>query len=496
LVEKTEETLDTIPNRYLRFVLERWRALAVKALDGAESLQGAPLRRGVFQAQRAVDRLDELLGAPLFREVGVLTAYPRDNQVLLRAEGYRQVTVAAAIVEGSLGLGVDLEDPFLVSSKSIATLYEYWTFVRLAQAVARASGLEGVERQLFEDSGHGMSLVLRAGRQTDLTFRTTVAGVPVSVDLCFNRTFGTTQSWTRPMRPDASLRLRSGDGPEVWLHFDAKYKVDWLEPFSTGDVDLEEEAEKTGISKRADLLKMHAYRDAIRNSAAAYVLFPGTNDKAFPFSADELLPALGAFPLSPDSVGEDVVRLEDFLRAAIAHVAAAATRHRRAIFWTHESYSGPGSQQVGLGLAPLGRPPADTPVLAGYVRSDQQWRWIEEQGLYNVRSGDRAGAMPAGSPELDTPLVLLYGNVPHPGGVLLFRRVSPWAGLSNVAMRNLGYPDPRGDAYLVARIDSLVAPEWLGTLDLAMAKPDGVPVGTPFVLTWLDVILLADRASG
>ena len=39
----------------------------------------------------------------------------------------------------------------------------------------------------------------------------------------------------------------------------------------------DEEQERLGVSRRDDLLKMHAYRDAIRRSAGAYVLFPGTS---------------------------------------------------------------------------------------------------------------------------------------------------------------------------------------------------------------------------
>ena len=170
MVQRTESTLDTVANRFVRFVLERWRALAVAVVGHAASLPGMAMRRGVGQAQRVVSKLDETLGNPLFREVGPLSAYPGDNQVLRRREGYRQISSAAALVEGSLGLELDLEDPFLVSRRNVATLYEYWTFVRLAEAVARACGSPGSLGQLFKPSKHGMSLVLRAGTSTRLVF--------------------------------------------------------------------------------------------------------------------------------------------------------------------------------------------------------------------------------------------------------------------------------------------------------------------------------------
>ena len=230
LVARTDETLDTVPNRFVRFVLERWRALAAAVLANVSGLPGAASRRGVLEAHRVLEQLDEVLGDPLFREMANLSVFPGDNQVLRRREGYRQVYAAAALVDGTLGLDLDLEDPFLVSRRNIATLYEYWTFVRLAGAVANACGMAGVEAELFKPSAQGMSLVLKAGALTRLEYKAHVSDDVVLVDLFFNNEFRR-NSWTRPMRPDASVLLRVPGQREVWLHFDAKYRVDWLKPF-------------------------------------------------------------------------------------------------------------------------------------------------------------------------------------------------------------------------------------------------------------------------
>ena len=43
-----------------------------------------------------------------------------------------------------------------------------------------------------------------------------------------------------------------------------------------------ESVERLSRSRREDLLKMHAYRDAIRRTAGAYVLFPG-NESVSPY---------------------------------------------------------------------------------------------------------------------------------------------------------------------------------------------------------------------
>lgn len=486
--ERTDETVDTVPNRYVRFVLEEWRALTLHAFVAARGLSGAPQRRGVHQAQRALDRLDELLANPLFRAVGRLTAPPQDNQVLLRREGYRQLAGAAAIVDASLGLDLDLEDPFLVSRRSIATLYEYWVFVRLARTVAEACGGPGVEAQLFHAGQDGMSLVLNSGKVSRLQRRAHVSGEEVLVDLFFNRTFSVS-SWTRPMRPDASMLVRTPGGPEQWLHFDAKYRVDWSTPFDTGDVHAEEAAEQVGNSKRSDLLKMHAYRDAIRESAGSYVIFPGDAPLEFRFDNAEPLPSLGAFGLRPDRIDEDAAALRAFVERVLKHSVAAATRHRRATYWAGRAYS-ESSSALPAAASPVRTPPADTPVLLCYVRSLAQWRWIVERRMYNIRSGVRRGAVSLEGEELGPQLLLFYGQTGS-GVAQLGRRRAGWRAATRSELLALAYPGPGGDTYLLAEFEPLPAPVWLEAVEPRALIPPGHVHGRPLVKTWLDIVLSA-----
>src|SRR5439155_4465652 len=70
----------------------------------------------------------------------------------------------------------------------------------------------------------------------------------------------------------------------VLLHFDAKYRLQVLEDLFGRDdkgmdpsnTDTASEPDNKETALRSDLLKMHAYRDAIRRSAGAYVIYPGT----------------------------------------------------------------------------------------------------------------------------------------------------------------------------------------------------------------------------
>jgi Protein of unknown function (DUF524). len=113
-------------------------------------------------------------------------------------------------------------------------------------------------------------------------------------------------SWSQEMRPDYSVSIWPSEFSEneaenqeliVHIHFDAKYKVESLkylfeseessssteDPNSLSEydqvnwqefTDKERAEQKEGIYKRVDLLKMHAYKDAIRRTAGAYILYP------------------------------------------------------------------------------------------------------------------------------------------------------------------------------------------------------------------------------
>src|SRR5213078_3995902 len=109
----------------------------------------------------------------------------------------------------------------------------------------------------------------------------------------------------------------------VVLHFDAKYRLTVLE-------DLFGESEETLVAaseaQRSDLLKMHAYRDAIRRSVGAFVLYPGTEKRIFQ-EYEEILPGLGAFALRPTLSGPatGITRLREFLSGVLDHVALQLT---------------------------------------------------------------------------------------------------------------------------------------------------------------------------
>ena len=160
---------------------------------------------------------------------------------------------------------------------------------------------------------------------------------------------------------------RSDRDLDVWLHFDAKYKLDWSSSqFERAASEREdqtaledEEQERQGTSRRDDLLKMHAYRDAIRRSAGAYVLFPGTSEPRQFREYVELIPGLGAFPLRPGS-DAGAAALRRFIGDVLLHAADQATAEERSRFWASRVFHGSSGSEAGRTVDFLDRPPADT----------------------------------------------------------------------------------------------------------------------------------------
>lgn len=495
---RSVETFDNAPNRHIKFILEQWRDLAQSISTQAASLGKNPRIRGQNRARSVVDYLDEILNSSLFKSVGSPQSMSESNTVLRFRDGYRQIMGAAAVVESNLGLDSELEDPLLVSRRSIATLYELWAFVFLSKCLGEIFD-QNVLPDLFTPSEAGMNLLLKPNQKEVLSFKAVVHGNTIQADLFFNKTFGGNgkrsdgRSWTKSMRPDASLVIRRENGMQVWLHFDAKYKIKWGDviELESGDGDSEESRSKK--ANPTDLLKMHAYRDGIWDSAGSYVLFPGDVPEKFAKQAVEILPGIGAFSLRPDALNSDAVKLKSFISRSIDHLLAEGTRNHRATFWTDLAYGQEGTE-LSAALPPMGGlPPADTPVCVCFVRSDSHWEWITSNGKYNLRSGARTGSVTHAFPALDARLLLLWSSHEDTRQLRLFRRESVWTAVARSEMVDLGYPTPRGDAYLVSELIPLDnQPDWLRHVDPETLSPSGSIHGAPFASTWLDLVLAAE----
>ncbi|MDF2626497.1 MAG: hypothetical protein K0R39_328 [Symbiobacteriaceae bacterium] len=512
IVQRTVETLDTPENRFVKFALSQWLDVSVRVdqvLAGEK--ETGPALRGRREARAVIEYLSQLLAADIFDEVGPMDYFPAGSQVLQRRAGYREIFRFYVQSEAAATLRWEgAADVYSAGQKNVAALYEFWAYLQLANVVEKLC--DQFQRDaLVEEQPDGMGIALKRGWQKPLTGTLMRHNRRMQLDLYFNRTFSQGDSWTLPMRPDCSLHIAPCEGDpapfqEVWVHFDAKYKVDNLlqifgrVPEGEGGADAflknEEETEaKKGTPKHADLLKMHAYKDAIKRSAGAYVLYPGLDNPKEPFVAyHEILPGLGAFPLRPTDAGaaEGADSLAEFLSKVLDHVATQHTQHERSRYWLEEAFEREAPVLAPAPAAPfVKQPPADTPVLLGFVKSEAHRQWIGEQKLYNVRADGRRGTVEERSPELGAQIVLLYSDT--------WDSVDVWAvrGLESLTVTNmvyLGYPDPGGDLYhglLLRPVDTAAWPVQLTSAWVKhvreMLKPDAEH-GAPVAATWLDLI--------
>jgi predicted component of viral defense system (DUF524 family) len=497
IIDVTAPTVDNVPNRFVKHVLDRFARLLSQMRDSLLSQpESVSAPRGLREIEEIARRLEVLRSAPVFRDVGEMVILPVDNQVILKRAGYREVLGAYLRVE--TGTEIAWEDESLSGAqRKASTLYEYWAFLQLLRVVKTITPNLDIS-ELFTETKDGLTLSLKQGRERRFHGTASCLGRDIDIDLYYNRSFSPTRndveggSWSLPMRPDCSLRLQArSDGPDiapVWLHFDAKYKLSdfgLLQDVAGVDEDLSHQP------VRDDLLKMHVYLGAIRRTVGSYVLFPGAGKANDPYRAyTELLPGLGAFSLRPVVGGADTQALRAFLDDVLTHVASVATQERRHRYWEHQIFPAETRAPGSLGREPIqGLPPADTTVLLGFVRTDKQRDWVLRTGLYNMRADlERNGSVSVHSREASTQLLVLYGAAEIIG---VWRLSGIATVLTGAQLLGLGYSAPRGDAYICVQLQERISEAAGFGLDYArvrgLAEALAKPFGSPAVTSWADL---------
>ena len=502
-------SLDNPANRFVKFALTQWLQTVRAVHDRLQALDDRPsVRRGLGEALEVAGRLEAWLSSSVLSEVSELSGFPRSDQVLEKREGYRDVyrIFLLSQVAASLSWPGGSDTVYSAGKRDVATLYEYWTYLELAKVVSRQCDVPLDLSSLVRETQGGLELDLRRGRHHVLTGEVVRFGRRLCVELWFNRTFsalGAGAAWTRGMRPDCSLRVSGLEtDQEIWIHFDAKYRVDGLVELmgrAASDVSEEERQLSTDSeyqdrelrSTRSDLLKMHAYKDAIRRSGGAYVLFPGGEEGEIFWEYREILPGLGAFPLRPSSHGDahGAGTLSRFLSDILDHLASRLTQHERARYWQGEAYSADSPAGLhGPALIGLRQPAADTPALLGYVKSQAHADWILAEGLYNLRADGRTGSVGLAGAEIGAEILVLYG--PSLAGPLAYAVVGEPRVLSRANLMATGYPEPRGAVYLVLPLRRLPSEIDLSNRVVRRLLDEGeaTPTGNPRVVTWLSLL--------
>jgi uncharacterized protein len=301
-------SFDTPENRFVKHVVSECLALVHRFVDHPKLHE--ELRR---DCRLMLGILEEFAALPFITEAGRLTGFQSPSQALAKADGYREL----------FGFWGDLTEHVslppgnalvrrLLEGRDVATLYEYWVFIKIVESLVAITGLKPAGPPLIQRDELGESLSL--GLST---------AIGTKIVVYFNRTYRRSSgtAYSTPLRPDVIVQI--GDAKHA---FDAKYR---LVRFEISESDADED----GITyKRADLYKMHAYRDAITGLQSATVVYPGTEFVFFERNGDRrddpsalaLADGVGAVPLRP-TAPDPTYHLRSMLTALLkTHEPSAA----------------------------------------------------------------------------------------------------------------------------------------------------------------------------
>jgi uncharacterized protein len=313
---KKELTYDTHENRYVKWMIQR---LIHKLDDLLKSIvnqnrwsREKPDYDLVEKIELMSKQLKSRLLNPFWSRIGKLDRSVM-SLVLQMAPGYRDAFQIYLTVSKGLMLQGKL---YRMSVKDVATLYEYWTFLKLGQILGRKYKL--ISQDIVQVNRDGLFVNLEANKTAKRIFRHPVTNEEII--LAYQKRESSLP--TVSQIPDTMLSIeKKGKGYKYHYIFDAKYRIDYAQEDS-----YYQKRYKTPGPMEDDINTMHRYRDSIvassdrvyeRKAFGAYVLFPWFDEDAYqkhPFYHSIEKVNIGGLPFLPnatDLVEKFIERLID-----------------------------------------------------------------------------------------------------------------------------------------------------------------------------------------
>lgn len=298
-----EPTYDTLENRFIKWMM-------VRLSHRMDSLKRKLEERSPFSyPQRNEDKVDRIkkmetsiqarLDSPFWRGISKLDRSVM-SLVLQMAPGYRDAYQTYLTLSRGLVLHGELAR---MSVKDVATLYEYWTFLKLGQMLA--SKYTMISQDIIKVNRDGLFITLNQSKAAKRVFRHPHTNETIT--LYFQNHSGRLP--TVRQKPDSMLSIEKAGKDHVYEYvFDAKYRVDFAAEGSYYG-----RAYGSPGPLEEDINTMHRYRDALvqskddtyeHNTFGAYVLFPWGDEQeyekhAFYQSIQKV--NIGGFPFLPQS---------------------------------------------------------------------------------------------------------------------------------------------------------------------------------------------------
>lgn len=563
---KKIESLDTPENRFVKhavstflfFTEECERLLLNYSNKDNKDKSKLIISNEVKDARRVMSKLENICNQSFFKSIQRPNTLKLNSPVLQRKSGYREIL--------NIWLRYDLaakfvwkggENIYKGGKKNVSALYEYWLFFVLYKLFSRFNfhsvKINGITKKgnvleslfITDDSQLGLNLI--SGKDTSLMG--IFNGKTRNFNICFsfNKTFSSTSknhdikkqgSWTKEFRPDYTLSIwpldkteieSEGDDSIVHIHFDSKYKLRYFDIEQKNEYNEDEESddeiiettdslekekifERRSTYKNVDLYKMHAYKDAIRRTGGAYILYPGDSNIPNTFKGyHEILPGLGAFAIKPNEGGFEKTtafdELNKFISEILEHFENRLTQRERISVRKNQILS----SELKYLKTPSEIPeyidlnkkfkliPADTNILVGYYRSQNHLDWIKKGGKYNIRFGEKKYSI--SSEMIAAKFILLYTQNTDK---CIFLKVknsskSPEIYSKKRLIADLKYLNPTCENYLLYDVESETRFDLLNVRNAHINKikknhsPHDPKLGfLPFAITFEDLLFILD----
>lgn len=277
---KKELTYDTLENRYVKWMMQR---VTHKLYDLLEALRNRSSR---WETEPDADLLDKLIEmikqlegkqkSPFWKGIRKLDRSVH-SLVLQMAPGYRDAFQIYLTVSKGLMLQGKL---YQMSVKDVATLYEYWTFLKLGQILDKKYQL--MSQDIIQVNREGLFVNLQTNRSATRKYKHPYT--KEEIVLTYQKYEGGLP--TIPQKPDTMLSIaKKGKGFTYNYVFDAKYRIDYAQEGS-----YYQNRYKQPGPLEDDINTMHRYRDSIvayndgpyeRTAFGAYILFPWFNEELY-----------------------------------------------------------------------------------------------------------------------------------------------------------------------------------------------------------------------
>ncbi len=298
IIAKKEHTADTYENRYVKWTMSRIntrlkelkRVLQAAYFKGYGKLDTELLSK----VDGMIEWIDIKEKNTFWQQIGVLDRSVT-SLVLQMAAGYRTVLQVYTTISKSIVLQGQI---YKMTIKDIATLYEYWTFLKLGRLLDEKC--IPISQDIVKVNADGLFVNLDKSRTAERKYIHPVTNEEITLRYQFDT--NSNRVPTVQQKPDSMLSIgKKGKAYQYQYIFDAKYRLD-LETYPDMPGPMQD-----------DINTMHRYRDSIvvhtgdryeRTAFGAYVLFPWSDEQQYevhPLYRSIESVNIGAFPFLPNT---------------------------------------------------------------------------------------------------------------------------------------------------------------------------------------------------